>query len=635
MSKGLIKKLKGDIFFKFFCILLITFLLEMIINKQWLNYSFIMHIILESCCVFASLSIFFSLWYSITILNSKSILGIGFLAVSVFQALHIFFSLKNYMAPVTELSARMAFASRLTVSIILLLFVKSLVIKKVDKNLILAATLIITLLFTLVITINPNYPLLIYNNKPAAFNYLAEITVIAIFSYSFVKYNDTSIFRDDIKSFEDMRLAILLCIPAEIWFLIFPHYYMSTGHFLKIVSYLLFFRVIYIHTITYPYKKLQSRQLILDEKQQNQDDAVNFYNQVQTILNSLEQCVLMVNKNKIITMCNIATENLLNRNNDEIVGKNLDEMCKALKIDLNNDLNFSLNTTKDKNINRKVQLPLYVNNVKREVLIHLNPILDPSGQAYGFILVGTDITDLENSFEKTLRQEKLAILGQLGAGIVHEVRNYLSTVKGRSQIIELLSANDAIKRHAKNISKDVNDINNIMNEFLFLAKPQNTDLKKASITEIFQSIESMISSSSLVHGVNININLSNDNRYILCDESQIKQVILNLCKNAVEVVIGKDEAKIIIDSGYNESTDEIFIRVTDNGPGIPQENLEKIGTPFFTTKKNGTGLGLSTCFRIIKNHKGRISVESEFGKGASFTVFLPCINDNLNEKIEA
>lgn len=174
-----------------------------------------------------------------------------------------------------------------------------------------------------------------------------------------------------------------------------------------------------------------------------------------------------------------------------------------------------------------------------------------------------------------------------------------------------------------------------MNEFLFLAKPQNTDLKKASITEIFQSIESMISSSSLVHGVNININLSNDNRYILCDESQIKQVILNLCKNAVEVVIGKDEAKIIIDSGYNESTDEIFIRVTDNGPGIPQENLEKIGTPFFTTKKNGTGLGLSTCFRIIKNHKGRISVESEFGKGASFTVFLPCINDNLNEKIEA
>ena len=154
---------------------------------------------------------------------------------------------------------------------------------------------------------------------------------------------------------------------------------MCTGHFLKIVSYLLFFRVIYIHTITYPYKKLQSRQLILDEKQQNQDDAVNFYNQVQTILNSLEQCVLMVNKNKIITMCNIATENLLNRNNDEIVGKNLDEMCKALKIDLNNDLNFSLNTTKDKNINRKVQLPLYVNNVK-EVLIHLNPILDPSGQ---------------------------------------------------------------------------------------------------------------------------------------------------------------------------------------------------------------------------------------------------------------
>jgi len=89
-------------------------------------------------------------------------------------------------------------------------------------------------------------------------------------------------------------------------------------------------------------------------------------------------------------------------------------------------------------------------------------------------------------------------------------------------------------------------------------------------------------------------------------------------------------AKLKISTGYNKQTNEMFIKISDNGKGIAKEDLEKIGTPFFTTKQKGTGLGLNICYGIIKEHNGRIEVESELGKGTTFTIILPCIPDEEN-----
>ena len=152
-----------------------------------------------------------------------------------------------------------------------------------------------------------------------------------------------------------------------------------------------------------------------------------------------------------------------------------------------------------------------------------------------------------------MQQEKLALLGQMGAGIVHETRNFLTTIKGRSQLINVLAENEDIKNHALKINEEVDGVNRVISEFLFLAKPRKTELTEVSMIDIFQSIESMVKSSSLVKGIDVDFQLSKEERYVMCDEGELKQVILNICKNAVDAMVLKDNAKLKIETGFNET----------------------------------------------------------------------------------
>lgn len=226
------------------------------------------------------------------------------------------------------------------------------------------------------------------------------------------------------------------------------------------------------------------------------------------------------------------------------------------------------------------------------------------------------------------QQDKLAVLGQLGAGIVHETRNYLTTIKGRCQLIEAVSQSGKVKEYAKKINNDVNEVNAIISEFLFLSKPRETKLEEVSMYDIFESTKNLVETSSLVQGINVNMEISKEERYLLCDEVQIKQVILNICRNAVDAMTETAAPMLDIKTGYNEERNEMFIRIKDNGKGMSSEDLEKVGTLFYTTKKSGTGLGLSICYEIIKQHNGRIDIQSNPGKGTSFTIILPCIKDD-------
>lgn len=226
-----------------------------------------------------------------------------------------------------------------------------------------------------------------------------------------------------------------------------------------------------------------------------------------------------------------------------------------------------------------------------------------------------------------LQQEKLALLGQMGAGIVHETRNYLTTIKGRCQIMEVITKDLNILKHVHKINKSVDAIDNIMSKFLFMAKPRETSFDEVSICDLIQSIEGLIMSASFAKKVELVFNTTKEERYLLCDEGQINQVVLNLCKNAVEAMENTENPRMEIETGYNEKENEMYIRVTDNGKGISADELKNIGNAFYTTKEKGTGLGLYLCRQIVKEHGGRIDVESEPGKGTSFTVWLPCIDE--------
>jgi signal transduction histidine kinase len=224
------------------------------------------------------------------------------------------------------------------------------------------------------------------------------------------------------------------------------------------------------------------------------------------------------------------------------------------------------------------------------------------------------------------------LLGQMGATIVHETRNFLTTIKGNSQLIELYANNENIKKYARKINADTNEVNRIISDFLSLSKPRETELEEVAFNDLVSSMKNIIETSSIMKKIDVLLNLNYDERYILCDEIQIRQVILNICKNAIEAMEDVSVNQVLrISTGLDECRKEVFIEISDSGKGMDKETIKKIGTPFFTTKRTGTGLGLNVCYEIIKEHKGRIEIKSELNKGTTFTIRIPYIDDELED----
>jgi PAS domain S-box-containing protein len=379
------------------------------------------------------------------------------------------------------------------------------------------------------------------------------------------------------------------------------------------------------------YYKINGGVICLMKDAAEEQEIKNLHLQTETILNSINNTVLMIDKSKKVIMCNKAFEDLVDMNQKDIIGMNLDRLDELINFQGDNILQNAL-LGKENKEQAEVCLTDASGN-KKQLLIHGGLIRNVEGDIIGAISVGSDITKLKEDQERMQQQEKLALLGQLGASIVHETRNYLTTIKGRCQLIELVGKDEKTKDYASKINDDVNEVNRIISEFLFLSKPRAIELEEVSMYDIFHSIESLVAASSLVKGVDIEMIISEDERYLLCDEVQIKQVILNISKNAVEAMSEADCPKLTVETGYREESNEAFIKITDNGKGICEEDLEKIGTMFYTTKKTGTGLGLNVCNQIIKAHKGRIDIESKLGKGTTFIITIPCIDDAELEEV--
>lgn len=371
--------------------------------------------------------------------------------------------------------------------------------------------------------------------------------------------------------------------------------------------------------------KIRNGVFLMMREAKEEQELHHLHIQTETIFNAVSNCVLMIDNNRKVVLCNDSLAKTFEMDKSTIIGMDIDELNNLIQFKAKELPDLVLRGTSDNQF-FEVSLTTPKGN-RKELMLYLSSIKNVNGEIIGGISVSNDVTEIRRQQEKMMHQEKLALLGQMGAAIVHETRNYLTTIKGRCQLIGLLECSEKVKNYAKKINDEVDEVNKIISEFLFLSKPRQTELLEVSMLDIFQSVKSMVETTSLVKGVDVTIKLSKEERYLLCDESQLKQVILNICKNAVDAMAGREGGKLDIETGYNEICNEMFIRVTDNGKGISNEDLKKIGTPFFTTKSNGTGLGLSVCYNIIKEHKGRIDVESEEGIGTTFTIILPCIED--------
>jgi two-component system, NtrC family, sensor histidine kinase HydH len=227
--------------------------------------------------------------------------------------------------------------------------------------------------------------------------------------------------------------------------------------------------------------------------------------------------------------------------------------------------------------------------------------------------------ELQKTFEQLLQAEKLSSLGELSAGIVHEVRNPLGAIKGAVEILEdELAENSPRREFAALAKKEVERLDKLVGEFLRFARPATLSVEPNDLNRIVESVISLVENQAAAQSVSIKKDLQNNLEKVLVDGEQIKQVLLNLAINALQAV--PNEGQIVFRS-FAES-DFCVVEIEDNGGGINSELLSKIFDPFFTTKEKGIGLGLSIAHKITSQHHGNLTVRSGEGK-TIFSLQLP------------
>ncbi|TMV48320.1 PAS domain S-box protein [Paenibacillus mesophilus] len=226
-----------------------------------------------------------------------------------------------------------------------------------------------------------------------------------------------------------------------------------------------------------------------------------------------------------------------------------------------------------------------------------------------------DVTELKQAREMIQRSEKLSVAGELAAGIAHEIRNPLTSIKGFIQLLKERMP----QSYYGIILDEIGRIELITGELLMLSKPQAVEFQPVHVPVILDHVATLLESEANMHNVQIARIYEGHSLTVCCDSNQLKQVFINMLKNSIEAM--PDGGTVTIDAKEEQS--DIVIVIRDEGVGISEEKIRMLGQPFYTTKEKGTGLGLMVSMNIIENHGGRVQVYSQLGIGTQIHVVLP------------
>jgi signal transduction histidine kinase len=247
------------------------------------------------------------------------------------------------------------------------------------------------------------------------------------------------------------------------------------------------------------------------------------------------------------------------------------------------------------------------------------PMVNAEGQIDGAVCLFVDVSERVHQEQEMKRLEKLRLVGQMAASLSHEIRNPLTVIRGYLQLYSKRPHHEPAQGQFQLLLGEIDRVSEIVQQFLGLTRDRGEDMQPRSLTEVVEQVAPLVNSEASFSGIKLQLCLEETPPIPLCD-SDIKQLLLNLYRNAVEAC--QPGGHVQLTTGTDENG-RPYLRVQDDGCGMPSHVLAHLGTPFQSTKENGTGLGLPLCLGIAQAHGAELSFDSAPDHGTIVTVLFP------------
>ncbi len=338
------------------------------------------------------------------------------------------------------------------------------------------------------------------------------------------------------------------------------------------------------------------------------------------LLETMENAVISVDNNGIIRTFNFKSEEIFGKKRKEVLNKNCQEV---LNLNVEGECIFKKCLLERKNIDQEIILE--EKGLKKKILeVNTSFLTGELGDITGMVAVIRDVTEIKELNEEVARHKRLAALGKLSAGIAHEIRNPLSSIRGLAQFVyNSFSKTDERKEDLNTIIQEVDRLNKLVVQVLDYAKLKELNLTSFSLNHLINKIVELFKQEIKSKQIRFYLGLSLDISLIEADKDQIRQILMNVVINAIQAIPEKGKIKIKTEKDLLRGEPAVKLVIEDNGIGIAEKDLNQIFDPFFSTKEQGSGLGLSIVYKLVEGHQGEIKVESKEGEGTKFIIFLP------------
>lgn len=369
------------------------------------------------------------------------------------------------------------------------------------------------------------------------------------------------------------------------------------------------------------FRQLQDKYSKLLERTKSLEEVYQFH---KGIIQNISSGILTIDFTEKITFINTAALRVLEYEYKEIQGRSIrdifadPEQAETILDDL----------LENKKMFESREVNLLTRSDKIIPIGFSTTILKASDEKYNSVIISfRDLSGIIAFRNQMERIDRLTTLGEVSAGIAHEIRNPLAGIKTSAQVLEeSFSPNDFRAQLVQRIVKEIDRSNDLLKKFFKFAKPGKPRQDFVNLQPIIEGVYILLASKMNKKGIKFNCEYHSALPQVYVDENQLEQVLINLLLNAMDAIKSEGEIRIRTET-INEKTDYktamVLLEINDNGCGIDEENLEKIFNPFYTTKSDGVGLGLSISSRLIEENGGVINAESTIGKGTKFSILLP------------